>query len=196
MEMLILITFVFVAAIAASSSTTKVTLLPGEKEHSQITISNDTGSRVVDKSGDAVIVLSKDDTPSLPKAVDLKKIKLNHAALFAIQPQQADTFLLYFENNGATLVNESKLLIANIIKSANDRNAPIINIIGHSDAAGSSEYNLALSYKRATAVANLLKSENINNVEYRIESYGENDPLIKSGKDIEPKNRRVEVEVW
>ncbi|WP_299662147.1 OmpA family protein [uncultured Psychromonas sp.] len=195
MELFLIISVVFVVLLNIPT-TTKVTLLPDEKENSQITVFNESGTQVVNKSGDAVAVASQSTRPTTPKAVDLEKITLQHASLFAIQPQKSETFLLYFENNGADLLSESKLLIAKIIATANDRSSPIINIIGHSDAAGSSEYNLALSLKRATAVANLLQSENIKDVEYRIDSYGENDPLVKSGKEIEPKNRRVEVEIW
>ena len=195
MELFLIISVVFVVLLNIPT-TTKVTLLPDEKENSQITVFNESGTQVVDKTGDAVAVASQSARPTAPKAVDLEKITLQHASLFAIQPQKSETFLLYFENNGADLLSESKLLIDKIIATANDRSSPIINIIGHSDAAGSSEYNLALSLKRATAVANLLQSENIKDVEYRIDSYGENDPLVKSGKEIEPKNRRVEVEIW
>jgi len=195
MELFLIISVVFVVLLNIPT-TTKVTLLPDEKENSQITVFNESGTQVVNKSGDAVAVASQSTRPTTPKAVDLEKITLQHASLFAIQPQKSETFLLYFENNGAELLSESKLLIAKIIATANDRSSPIINIIGHSDAAGSSEYNLALSLKRAIAVANLLQSENIKDVEYRIDSYGENDPLVKSGKEIEPKNRRVEVEIW
>lgn len=195
MELFLIISVVFVVLLNIPT-TTKVTLLPDEKENSQITVFNESGTQVVDKPGDAVAVASQSARPTTPKAADLEKITLQHASLFAIQPQKSETFLLYFENNGADLLSESKLLIDKIIATANDRSSPIINIIGHSDAAGSSEYNLALSLKRATAVANLLQSENIKDVEYRIDSHGENDPLVKSGKEIEPKNRRVEVEIW
>ncbi len=195
MELFLVISVVFVVLLNISTTTT-VTLLPDEKENSQITVFNESGTQVVDKSGNAVTVASKSLSPTPPNAVDLEKIKLEHASLFAIQPKKSETFLLYFENNGAQLLTDSKLIIADIITSANGRSSPIINIIGHSDAAGSSEYNLTLSLNRATAVAKLLQSENIKDVEYRIDSYGENDPLVKSGKEIEPKNRRVEVQIW
>ncbi|MEG3753371.1 OmpA family protein [Psychromonas arctica] len=197
MEIFILVTFTFVAILSATqSSTTKVTLLPDDKENSKIIVLNDSGSQVVDEQGFAVIVTSDVDTPTTPEQVDLEKIKLQHATLFAIQPKKPDKFLLYFENNGAVLLNESKLLISTIIEAAKTREAPILNIIGHSDAAGSTEYNLRLSTERANSVAKLLQSKNIKGAEYRIDSYGENDPLIKSDKEIEPQNRRVEVEIW
>ena len=197
MEIFILITFTFVAILSATqSSATKVTLLPDDKENSKIIILNDSGSQVLDEQGFAVIIISEVDTPTTPEQVDLEKIRLQHATLFAIQPEKPDKFLLYFENNGAVLLNESKLLISTIIEAAKTREAPILNIIGHSDAAGSTEYNLRLSTERANSVAKLLQSKNIKGAEYRIDSYGENDPLIKSDKEIEPQNRRVEVEIW
>lgn len=197
MEMFILITFAFVAVLSATqSTTTTVTLLPDDKENSKIIVLNESGSQVVDEQGYAVIVTSDVDSPTPPEQVDLQKIKLQHAALFAIQPQKPEKFLLYFESNGVVLLNGSQLLVPTIIEAAKARKAPIINIIGHSDAAGSTEYNLKLSTERANAVAKLLQFENIKEAEYRIDSHGESDPLIKSDKQVEPKNRRVEVEIW
>ncbi|WP_413700874.1 hypothetical protein ACLKMH_03460 [Psychromonas sp. KJ10-10] len=108
--------------------------MPNDNEVSQIIISNDSGKQVVNKPGDAVSVASKTQQPSAPSAVELEKIQLKHASLFAIQPQKVETFLLYFENNGTTLVPQSQLLITNVIASANNRSYPQINIIGHADA--------------------------------------------------------------
>ncbi|RBW46664.1 hypothetical protein DS885_07150 [Psychromonas sp. B3M02] len=197
MEIFILITFTVVAILSATQSTiTTVTLLPDDKENSKIIVLNESGSQQVDQQGYAVMVTSNDDLPTQPEQVDLESIKSEHADLFAIQPEKPDNFLLYFESNGAVLLNESQILIPSIIEAAKARKSPIINIIGHSDAAGSSEYNLKLSNDRANSVAKLLQSENITGAEYRIDSYGENDPLIKSDKEVEPQNRRVEVEIW
>ena len=198
MEALIIKTLVAFAIIIFFNqpTTTKVTLLPNDNEVSQIIVSNDSGKQVVNKPGDAVSVASKTEQPTAPTAVELEKIKLKHASLFAIQPQKVETFLLYFENNGTQLLPQSELLLTNIITSANDRSYPQINIIGHADATGDSQYNMELSYRRASAVAQLLKSKNPQEADYRIDSYGENDPLVISGNDAEPKNRRVEIQIW
>tara|TARA_R110001583_G_scaffold51161_11_gene159768 strand:- start:579 stop:1175 length:597 start_codon:yes stop_codon:yes gene_type:complete len=198
MEALIIKTLVAFALIIFfnQSTTTKVTLLPSDNEESHIIVSNDSGAQVVDKAGDAVSVDSKTETPSAPNAVELEQLKLKYASLFAIQPQKVETFLLYFENNSTTLLPKSQLLINNIIEEANNRSTPQINIIGHADAAGNSEYNMQISYQRASAIAELLKSKNTEEAEYRIDSYGENDPLVKSDNEVEPKNRRVEIQIW
>jgi outer membrane protein OmpA-like peptidoglycan-associated protein len=197
MEALIIKTLVaFALIIFFNQPTTKVTLLPSDNEESQIIVSNDSGEQVVDKVGDAVSVDSKTENPSTPSAVELEQLKLKHSSLFAIQPQKVETFLLYFENNSTTLLPKSQLLIANIIEVANERSFPQINVIGHADAAGNSEYNMKISYQRASAVLELLKSKNTEEAEYRIDSYGENDPLIKSGNETEPRNRRVEIQIW
>jgi len=195
MEIFLIVTLVF-AVIVGTSTSTKVTLLPSDKENTQITVINESGKQVVDQVGHVTKVNSRTIGPSAPVAIDLDKIKLKHATLFEIQPKKPDSFLLYFESGDTKLLSESQLLISKIIAAAKDKNAPIFNIIGHSDAAGSSEYNYQLSYKRATTVAELLKVGANKTAEYRVESHGENDPLIDSGNELEPQNRRVEVEIW
>jgi outer membrane protein OmpA-like peptidoglycan-associated protein len=70
-------------------------------------------------------------------------------------------------------------------------------IVGHTDAVGTSEYNQALSQRRATAAANFLTSEGVNPARLQAMGRGETEPL--AANDTEggrQSNRRVEVAIF
>ncbi len=65
---------------------------------------------------------------------------------------------------------------------------------GHTDPVGNSELNMELSVSRAKAVADYLKSKNIDENRIRFEGYGSTEPLNRFPKTEEEHaiNRRVE----
>ena len=75
-------------------------------------------------------------------------------------------------------------------------NQTIINVVGHTDASGTPDYNYDLSRRRAAAVAQYLSSQQLDPNRFSVEGYGEKDPVAsnatKSGKAL---NRRVEITI-
>jgi outer membrane protein OmpA-like peptidoglycan-associated protein len=68
-----------------------------------------------------------------------------------------------------------------------------IQVIGHTDANGSDDYNQKLSERRANAVINFLSANKINTSRLAAKGMGETDPV--AGNDTEEgkaQNRRVE----
>lgn len=68
-----------------------------------------------------------------------------------------------------------------------------IQVIGHTDANGSDDYNQKLSERRANAVINFLSANKINTSRLTARGMGESDPV--AGNDTEEgkaQNRRVE----
>ncbi|MDG3085818.1 OmpA family protein [Vibrio hannami] len=191
----ILTILAFASVISACSSTT-VVLLPDGNESSQVTISTEVGSQTLTTPGSATTASSTSSQPDSPKVKEIEQIKQKHASLFSIHPEEAQIFLLYFQHNDVKLLPKSEKLMLDVIAKAKQRINPIINIIGHTDASGNSDYNMSLSIKRAKAVEKRLKAADISGATYRIDSYGENDPLIKSNRQYVPQNRRVEVQIW
>lgn len=191
----ILTILAFASVISACSSTT-VVLLPDGNESSQVTISTEGGSQTLTTPGSATTASSTSSQPDSPKVKEIEQIKQKHASLFSIHPEEAQIFLLYFQHNDVKLLPKSEKLMLDVIAKAKQRINPIINIIGHTDASGNSDYNMSLSIKRAKAVEKRLKAADISGATYRIDSYGENDPLIKSNRQYVPQNRRVEVQIW
>ena len=70
-------------------------------------------------------------------------------------------------------------------------------IVGHTDAVGTSEYNQALSQRRATSAENYLMAQEVNPSRLQAVGRGETEPL--AGNDTEggrQLNRRVEVAIY
>lgn len=68
-----------------------------------------------------------------------------------------------------------------------------INVIGHTDNVGTDSYNMDLSVRRATSVANYLKSSGIASSRISTQGKGESDPKVANDTDAnKAENRRVE----
>lgn len=69
-------------------------------------------------------------------------------------------------------------------------------IVGHTDAVGTSEYNQALSQRRATAAANYLASQGVNRSRLQAVGRGETEPLATNDTEAgRQSNRRVEIAI-
>lgn len=81
------------------------------------------------------------------------------------------------------------------ISEAHDKyNPATVLVIGHTDSAGSSDYNIMLSQSRAETVYNALAAEGIDQSGMRVEAYGEEHPRTNRPDGTkEQDNRRVDV---
>lgn len=72
----------------------------------------------------------------------------------------------------------------------------LILIEGHTDATGSSEYNLGLSQNRAQSVASYLTGHEVDATRFTIMGYGEDQP-VADNETFEGRrdNRRVEIAI-
>ena len=77
-----------------------------------------------------------------------------------------------------------------------------IEVVGYTDSKGSDEYNLALSKRRANAVANYLATKGISRSRIKTVGYGETKPIASNenpdgsdNPDGRAKNRRTEIVV-
>ena len=69
-------------------------------------------------------------------------------------------------------------------------------IVGHTDAVGTSEYNRALSQRRATAAANYLASQRVSSSRLQAVGRGETEPLATNDSEAGRQlNRRVEIAI-
>ena len=100
---------------------------------------------------------------------------------------------MYF-TEGSNLTEISAKKIDEIRQTIKDRIPCNVSIIGHADTYGSDKINEKVSLDRAQSIAKNFKDLNISKLE--IVSFGEKNLLIKT-KDgvIEPKNRRVEIQI-
>jgi outer membrane protein OmpA-like peptidoglycan-associated protein len=141
-----------------------------------------------DKCPDTAGVKQKDGCPFERVRVTMKKINISEK--------------IFFDYNKATIKEKSYQLlneVATVIKEY-DR-IKKIEVQGHTDHAGSDEYNQELSQKRAKSVHEYLVDQGVSADRLSFKGYGESKPLVplEEGQDDDDeseeaaaKNRRVE----
>jgi outer membrane protein OmpA-like peptidoglycan-associated protein len=163
----------------------------------QITVTNRTGTQVVDQHHQASTVQSADDAPSPPSTLEETEIKRIFGEALAAQPASPARFILYFKDDSEELTPESEVLLAEVFRTIRGRGALDISVIGHTDTIGTRDYNYQLSLRRARKVADMLVVQGVDRNILDVESHGEDNLLVKTGDQVrEPRNRRVEITVW
>ena len=103
---------------------------------------------------------------------------------------------LLFASGSDKLTPEAKQNIeelARVLKKYDDTN---IIIEGHTDAAGSEEYNQRLSERRADAVGDYAARFGVDSRRFSVTGYGESKPVaVNSTEDGKRQNRRVEIAI-
>ena len=163
----------------------------------QITVTNRTGTQVLDQPRQGSTVQSANDAPSPPSTLDETEIKRIFGEALAAQPAGPARFILYFKDDSEELTPESEMLLAEVFRTMRARGGLDISVIGHTDTIGTRDYNYQLSLRRARKVADLLAKQGVDRKILDIESHGEDNLLVKTADQVrEPRNRRVEITVW
>ena len=102
---------------------------------------------------------------------------------------------VFFEFDSATLTPESKRVLRENAEILVEHPKLRVRIEGHTDEAGSDEYNLALGDRRAFNVWNYLITFGVPEEQLNRVSLGEFAPAVKTGEVKEPLNRRAEFVV-
>ena len=104
---------------------------------------------------------------------------------------------VYFDFDKATLKPASTIEINKLYQMLSENSRIIVEIAGHTDNIGDKEYNLDLSFRRAKAVVDVLKSRGIPSERIKAVGYGEDRPMASNDDEREGRelNRRVEFEV-
>jgi OOP family OmpA-OmpF porin len=103
---------------------------------------------------------------------------------------------LFFDFDKAVLQPASFPELDRIIKLMNEKSGMQIEISGHTDASGPETYNLALSKRRANAVAEYLSDKGISKSRITSLFFGESKPVAPNhSKQGRQKNRRVEFKI-
>lgn len=114
----------------------------------------------------------------------------------AVQDMVANFSRVYFPFDRATLDTDAKAALrsnAEIMLESTDLK---VEVQGHADERGTTDYNLALGQKRADAVVRFLSSQGVSPSRLTTISYGEERPLDGSSSEIAwSKNRRAEFRI-
>lgn len=99
---------------------------------------------------------------------------------------------VHFDYDQATLTGETKKELGENAEWIKSHEKSTVQIEGHCDKRGSTEYNLALGERRAKAVKNYLSSLGIKTKRMTVISYGEEKPLDPAdSEEAYAKNRRA-----
>lgn len=104
----------------------------------------------------------------------------------------AGLYTINFEYDKSRLTDEAKSLLASNVDWVKSNPSKIIQLEGHCDERGSTEYNLALGDRRARSVKDYLTSLGVDANQLVVISYGKEKPLTYGDSEsAHNKNRRV-----
>jgi outer membrane protein OmpA-like peptidoglycan-associated protein len=100
-----------------------------------------------------------------------------------------------FEYGSAQLTSDARIILDNLGRALSDPS--LLNshflLAGHTDASGGDAYNLALSKRRAQAVADYLRKQfRVEVGRFKVEGYGRT-KLLDTANPLSAINRRVQV---
>lgn len=99
-----------------------------------------------------------------------------------------------FATDSASLSPAFFDVLASVAKVMKEYEKTVVEVAGHTDSTGSDSYNERLSERRATSVAQYLRSQNIAGERLLTLGLGESHPVAdNSTEDGRQANRRVEI---
>jgi outer membrane protein OmpA-like peptidoglycan-associated protein len=135
--------------------------------------------------------------PAAPKVAPVAAAAPAPAPVPAPKPTQAviaKSYLVFFDFDKSNITPEAQKIIEQAATNAKSSKATSIALTGHTDAAGSEKYNMALSLRRANAVKAALVKLGIPDNEISVVGKGKSDPLVPTADGVrEPQNRRVQI---
>ena len=117
------------------------------------------------------------------------------AAEDALTSNLDNVYIVFFAFDRSEITPVAEAVLDDVAQDFLDGEASKIVLAGHADTSGPEAYNLALSERRARAVADILESKGVDRDALDSMWYGETRPRIRTGDGVrEPQNRRVEIE--
>lgn len=115
-----------------------------------------------------------------------------YADLIAWMPHPPRTYVLYFNEGTVQLTDDSRPVLEalrQVVTAETD-----VQITGHTDTVGETEFNDKLSYDRAVEVRAALVKDGLPVENSRVVGRGERELRVPTADNVsEPGNRRVEV---
>ena len=142
--------------------------------------------------------LSQQEVPTAPlqapKPVPSSEPEVVAMPITTVTSFVFDSRRLQFDVDSADITDGSEVTLAPVVTLLRDYPQISIEITGHTCWLGSDEYNLALSEKRADAVADYLVGRGIDAKRLFVKGAGESEPLESNLTEAGRRsNRRVEI---
>ncbi len=110
------------------------------------------------------------------------------------RPVESTSTILYFPFDSDRLGDSAQAALAQMVHDVLAAGNVTVTINGHADRAGTEQYNLDLSERRARMVEHALEAAGVSPNVLHYFAFGESDPAIRTEDDVrEPRNRRVEI---
>ena len=134
-------------------------------------------------------VLDKQQTPQVEEVQEVAEETEEQI----IERMVANFQRVYFDVNSSSLNDDSRAALDENIEIMISETQLSIEIQGHADDRGTTEYNVTLGQKRAEKIAQHFTLQGIAQSRIRIVSYGEEKPAVEgSSEAIWSQNRRCE----
>jgi outer membrane protein OmpA-like peptidoglycan-associated protein len=198
MNIRILFTLLVASLLTACCSTgTTVVLVPDANgKVGQVDVMTASGTAKLTKDKESAQALKANQAPSRPLVLSDDKIHDMFADTLAKEPTSPGHYRFYFSSGSAELLPEATDELTKAKAAIEERKSCDLSVIGHSDSVGDNSANEGISTKRAETVAKALAGLGVASNCMDIRYYGENDPAIDRGDNVdEPMNRRVEIEI-
>ncbi len=110
------------------------------------------------------------------------------------QPTVPNNYIVFFDYDSARLTPEAERIVTAAAMNAQQAGATTLEVGGHADRSGSTQYNLRLSQRRADVVRKALEAQGISGDQVVVMAKGESEPLVATADGVrEAQNRRVQV---
>jgi OmpA-OmpF porin, OOP family len=174
----------------------KIILLPDpEGKVGAVIVHSATGEQTINKAYAGVDV-TKGGT--IEKTMDSQSsVETRYSQLLAARPPRPMTFTIFFLFDSATdLAPESLATVKQLKAVLATWPAPQLVVVGHTDLAGSQEFDDGLSRRRAQTVAAFLIKQGIPAQQIETAARGKREPLVHTADGVPNRmNRRVVITI-
>ena len=120
--------------------------------------------------------------------------KVEPAAAEIVYAVETHHNIVHFDSDSSALTMQAKLTLKEMIEAS--RNAwqiLAVQVIGHADTSGETEYNMVLSEQRVATVANYIAARGLRSTSNFAQ--GEALPVIENGEENKAASRRAELKI-
>ncbi|MBT6101967.1 MAG: OmpA family protein [Oceanospirillaceae bacterium] len=142
----------------------------------------------------AVIEAPIDELPVAEAPVITIVEKVEPAAAEIVYAVETHHNIIHFDSDSSALTMQAKLTLKEMIEAS--RNAwqiLAVQVIGHADTSGETEYNMVLSEQRVATVANYIAARGLRSTSNFAQ--GEALPVIENGEENKAASRRAELKI-
>jgi outer membrane protein OmpA-like peptidoglycan-associated protein len=174
----------------------RIILLPDpEGKVGKVIVHSATGEQTIDKPY-AEADVSKGG--AIERTMDSQStVQARYGELLAARPPRPATFTIFFLFDSATeLAPESAATVKKLKAVLATWPAPQVVVVGHTDLAGSQEFDDRLSMRRAETVAAFLIKQGIPARQIETAARGKREPLVQTADGVpHHMNRRVVITI-